>query len=126
LLSGGFSSLFHDTLAPMSNGLQIALISAATGVVGALFGYAAADREASVKMIEVAVGILAAKPEGNIKPARKWAVDIINHYSDVKLPEDVKAALLDNPLPVARWDTGSFGSSAFGSHPFGGPAPADR
>ena len=38
-----------------------------------------------VKMVEIAVGILAKEPTDPIKPVREWAVDVLSEYSDVSL-----------------------------------------
>jgi hypothetical protein len=40
-------------------------------LIGAWATYYATQREAQVKMIEIAVGILAAKPEDSIKPGSR-------------------------------------------------------
>ena len=110
----------------MKTEIKTTLIGAAAGVVGGtvvvLGDYLVTKREADVKMIEIAVGILAAKPDQNIKPARAWAVDVLDHYStDVKLTDEVKAALLDNPLPVRTfrtlWGSGVFGEGTLGASP---------
>ena len=53
-----------------------------------------------IKMIEVAVGILAAEPD-KTKGLRNWAVDTLAHYSkDVELTDEAKNALREKPLPV--------------------------
>jgi len=100
------------------------------GLIGALVGglivaggnYLVTKREAEVKMIEIAVGILAAKPDESIKPARAWAVDVLDRYSrDVRLSDEVKRALLDHPLPVRPVGVGPLGGTgALGTFPFGG------
>ena len=50
-----------------------------------------------IKMIEVAVGILAAEPD-KTKGLRNWAV----HSKDVELTDEAKNALREKPLPVCR------------------------
>ena len=48
-----------------------------------------------IKMIEVAVGILAAEPD-KTKGLRNWAV----HSKDVELTDEANNALREKPLPV--------------------------
>ena len=55
-------------------------------------------------MVEIAVSILRAKPEDNIRPAREWTVDVISKYSEVPLTKSVREALLVNPKVWGKWD----------------------
>lgn len=86
-------------------GLLGVVITAIVGLVAAWLGYLFNElrhrREMGVKMIEIALGILARKPDEN-KPLREWAVKALAHYSkeaEVPLDEQAQRALLDNPLP---------------------------
>ena len=74
------------------------LAAALGGGIGSLLTYWNTDRQIDVKMIEIAVGILAKEPESGLTPAREWAVELIAHYSEdaVKPSEAVKAALVNN------------------------------
>ena len=73
----------------------IPLVSALIGGSAvALFGYLGTSREMDVKMVEIAVRILAEKPTDSIIPAREWAVDVINKYSIVPVTPQTRAALL--------------------------------
>jgi hypothetical protein len=73
------------------------------------------ETEIGVKMIEIALGVLAGEPDKNepakTKALREWAVKILALYSPSKAPltEQAKSALLDYPLPVATtiFDPGS-------------------
>jgi len=79
------------------------LIGAALGSIAAALGswltYRSRHRELDVKMIELAVGLLTQKPEDSTMPLRNWAVDLLDHYSEVKLSPETKAALRQNALP---------------------------
>lgn len=80
----------------------VPLVSAIIGGSAvALFGYLGTSREMDVKMVEIAVGILAREPTPPIRPAREWAVDIINEYSNVSLSPQARAALLENQIDAA-------------------------
>ena len=70
------------------------------GSAVALFGYLGTNREMDVKMVEIAVGILAKEPTDPIKPVREWAVDVLSEYSDVSLSPLARAALLENPIEI--------------------------
>ena len=64
------------------------------------------ESEIGVMMIEIALNILAGKPDENKpenKPLRDWAVKILAFYSPNKVPltEPAKSALLSNRLPVS-------------------------
>jgi len=77
-----------------------ALIGLASAALGYIFNEIRHQREIRVKMIEIAVGILAADLD-KTKGLRNWAVDTLAHYSrDVPLTDDAKTALRSNPLPV--------------------------
>lgn len=57
------------------------------------------DRELGKGFVEMGTKILSAKPIPEAKPLRSWAIDIINHYAEVKIPDQVREALLtDQPL----------------------------
>ncbi len=70
-------------------------------------------------MVEIAVGILSQEPKENIAPARRWAVEVINHYSGkVPLSQEVQDALVNNK--VARWEyLGDYTDSIDYSYPNG-------
>lgn len=77
-----------------------ALIGAAATLLitfsGSLLGYWGQSRAMEVKMVEIAVGILRAEPEANIRPAREWAVDVISEYSEVPMSKAAREALLSH------------------------------
>ena len=89
----------------MNSNLKIALVSAVGGIVGgglvAFFDYVVREREIDVKMIEIAVGLMRQPPTDMVQPAREWAVDVIQHYSEVKLSAQARAALLKCQLDLS-------------------------
>lgn len=86
----------------------VPLISAIIGgSVVALLNYMGTNRQMDVKMVEIAVGILAKEPTYPIQPAREWAVDVINQFSQIPLSEPARAALLEHQLP-ARYPLASY------------------
>ena len=75
------------------------LIPIIVAFIGNSYTKAIKDNEIGVRYVELAVKILAEKPgsesEGNEdsnglenKAVRKWAAEVINHYSEVKLSAD--------------------------------------
>jgi hypothetical protein len=106
-----------------------ALIGLASAALGYIFNEIRHQREIRVKMIEIAVGILAADLD-KTKGLRNWAVDTLAHYSrDVPLTDDAKTALRSNPLPVfadAVFASSGSGSAGFRSPPRGLGAHGDH
>jgi lysozyme len=84
------SSRFRD----FGLGLAGLISSIVIPVLG--FTYASRDKEREVSkgFVEIATKILESKPTEENKPLREWAVALINNYSDVKLPEATKRALI--------------------------------
>jgi hypothetical protein len=76
-----------------------ALVSLSVGLGTIATNYALTSRQNDEKMIELAVDILKANCTSNegVVPARKWAVNVIQHFapSGVPLDEDTKKALLE-------------------------------
>jgi hypothetical protein len=101
------------------------------GFIPAALDYAVRQREMSIKMIEIAVGILTAKPDDSIRPARKWAVQVISKYAadmEVPIDEDVRRALYDNPLPTVGGHirfSGALGDAPLGAVPLGAGVPVN-
>ena len=87
----------------MSQSKMSAIIACVVSLVIAIGGwsvtYLSQSRQADVKRIEIAVGILRAKPEDSIRPAREWAVNVISYYShDVPLSDAARNALLEHQV----------------------------
>jgi hypothetical protein len=57
------------------------------------------NKEISLKYIEIAVGILNAKPTNDNQSLRDWAIKTINKYSETKLSLGAIKVLKENPLP---------------------------
>jgi hypothetical protein len=61
------------------------------------------ERELSTKYIEIAVDILKEKPNDQQAALRRWASDLINHYSEIRLPAEAQDNLVSNaPLTTER------------------------
>ncbi len=61
------------------------------------------EKEIRARYIELAVDVLKEIPEKHQAPLRGWAIDIINHYSDIPLPDQARATLIsERPLTNER------------------------
>ena len=92
------------------------LVATVSALVGYLFSELRHRREIGVKIIEIAVGILAGEPDKN-EGLRKWAVDALARYAEkakVPLSEDAQNALREKALPVLVFGTGT-GTARAGS-----------
>jgi hypothetical protein len=81
--------------------IAVAFIALVGTIAVAVFGYFATRRQADAHMVQIAVSILASEPAPHIKPAREWAIALIDEYSDVDLTEAQKATLLNYRLEIA-------------------------
>src|SRR5207244_2684151 len=61
------------------------------------------NQEARTKMVELAIDLLKVdpKPTNEDKALRNWAMDVIDKYSEVKLPTEVRSNLQSQALEVA-------------------------
>jgi hypothetical protein len=79
------------------------IIPIVLGVGGYFLNLALKNRESQTKMVELAIDILKVEPKPNNeedKALRNWAMDVIDKYSEVKLPQKVRDALESKPLDV--------------------------
>ena len=80
----------------------IAGLSAAVGAVGGPYltsrvDYFTRNREMDIKMVEIAVGVLRSdeKVEPGLAPARAWAADVIDRYSQIPLSPEARKSLIE-------------------------------
>lgn len=83
----------------------------ATILVPVILGFAGnkisdriAERELALRYIEVATEVLKADKNPVV---RDWAVDVINHYSEVKMSGAVKQAITGSGAPIEEGDKAS-------------------
>jgi hypothetical protein len=55
-------------------------------------------KELGKNFIELGTKILSEKPAENTEPLRGWAIDLINHYGEVRIPSNVRDELLKYQL----------------------------
>lgn len=90
-------------LLPWAQVLSLVAIPIVVGIVGSRVSSTAANRAVDVRMVELGIVILESPISENSAPFRDWALDIIDHYSEVKVPQAMRRVLIDSiPLPLPR------------------------
>ena len=74
----------------VSNLAATILIPLAIALVGNWYTSAIKQKELSAKYVELAIKILNKEPSEGSEEIRQWAIKIINTYSEVKIPEQLK------------------------------------
>lgn len=89
-------------------GLSALVASVAIPLLGLYYTNQQKDRELGKNFIELGINILSEKPIPETKPLRGWAIDLVNQYAEVKIPEPVRQALLtdqslfQSPVPQSE------------------------
>lgn len=60
------------------------------------------ESEIGVQYIRIAINILQEPPSNEIISLREWAIDVIDHYSDVPLNQDARTELRKNKIYIFR------------------------
>jgi hypothetical protein len=87
----------------------IPVLTAALTVLGVFvsssFGWLSKDRELDIRLVEIGISILRAKPdETGVTPARQWAIDVIEKHSGTKFSKADRQALLQKQLDFVPGD----------------------
>jgi hypothetical protein len=85
--------------AALINSTIPALVAVATAIISSYVLYANSLREHDAKMVEIAIGILRAKPDENVIGARRWAIRVVNAHSGTPFTKADEEALLRNAIP---------------------------
>ena len=92
---------FWDKLRSVSSAIAAILIPVVIAVVGGTVNFAISKQQMGIQMIDFAIKILkteeSAEEENEKSALSKWAFAIINKYSDVPIPEEAQAQILDDP-----------------------------
>jgi hypothetical protein len=62
------------------------------------YGQQQKDKEVQLKYIELSIQILSAPPTDSNQAVRKWAINTINRYSEVKIDAQAENELLNEQL----------------------------
>lgn len=92
---------FWDKLRSVSSAIAAILIPVVIAVVGGTVNFAISKQQMGIQMIDFAIKILkteeSAEEENEKSALSKWAFAIISKYSDVPIPEEAQAQILDDP-----------------------------
>ena len=91
-----------DRLKTIATIVTAILVPIAVAFVGGYYSGLTKDREIQGKFVELAVSILKEPPEKQSLALRSWAIDVLNDYSGVKIPEPARKSLMETiSLPGA-------------------------
>ncbi len=81
----------------------ILLMPLILALVGHTLSSALKEREARTRFIELAISILREEPRSEYEPIRKWALEVVDRYSEIKIEGSVRTALLSElALPRSK------------------------
>ena len=93
------ASLLEKALA-----LATVLVPVAVVFIANIYSSAVSNRESNFRLTELAAGILRAPATPETRSLRAWAVQVINRYSELPIPEETGKALTDSvSLPPEVW-----------------------
>jgi hypothetical protein len=92
---------------PFEKGIAVAIafVPIATAWIAGRYADASAHREANVRLVEVAVGVLQQPLSPSTRVMRVWAAAVVDKYSEVPLGDAARKALTDSIVLPA---SGSF------------------
>src|SRR4051794_36935953 len=74
----------------------IACVPIVTAWIAARYADIASDRQTKAQLVSLAVSILREPPRPKTVDVREWSMDLLDKYSDVKLPAKARKALNDS------------------------------
>jgi hypothetical protein len=77
-------------------------IPLAVALSGNWYAKSLKEKETQARYIELAIGILMKEPTPENEQIRKWAIDTINHYSEVPIQEPARQELLEQQLRTSN------------------------
>ncbi|MEZ5810629.1 MAG: peptidoglycan recognition family protein [Rhizobiaceae bacterium] len=70
-------------------------------VVGNWYSASQKDKDLGQKYVEIAIRILSEEPTDDNQQLRKWAVETVNRYAEIKIDDDLKSILVEKEaIPV--------------------------
>jgi len=73
-------------------------IPLAVALSGNWYARSLKEKDTQARYIELAIGILMKEPTPENEQIRKWAIDTINHYSEVPIQQPARQELLEQQL----------------------------
>lgn len=87
---------FHEKLKSISTSISLLVTPVIIAFVGNVYTSEQSESKLRSEYINMGIRLLAEKPTENNKEVRRWAIDLINHYSEVKFKPEVKNELQEN------------------------------
>src|SRR5438552_1549681 len=72
-------------------------------IMGAVFAKSNATREVNAKMVEIAAQVLTGPPNDSTQSVRRWAVEVIKHYSEVPFSASAESTAVLRYLLSEIW-----------------------
>jgi hypothetical protein len=83
--------------------IRVAVIGLAGVLIGSGITASAqlliSSQQRDTKLVEIAIGVLAAKPDENVKGARAWAIRVAERHSGTHFADEEKDGLKGHALP---------------------------
>lgn len=70
-------------------------------LVGHWYATAVKEKDIQTRYVELSLGILSQQPTDKTENIRRWAIEVINHYSEVKIGDETRKELLRERLQGA-------------------------
>lgn len=90
-----------DVLEAISKFIAAVIIPVVIVVVSQSFTTAQVENQTRSEYIKMGVGLLALEPNESNLEVRRWAINLINHYSDVKLTVEAEKELEESSFLLA-------------------------
>lgn len=103
---------------PLTSVMQLSITAMALCIAAAALAFTlkVSSDERNARLVELGLRVLMVDPgkEEGVKPARSWALDLIDANAGVKFSAEARKALLAGPLSTVftYWDT-SYGTADF-------------
>jgi hypothetical protein len=81
--------------------LATVVIPLAVALVGNWYSKALKEREIQVRYVEIALEILSKEPTEKNTYLRQWAIDVIDFYSDIKVPKEARDELVRERIDLS-------------------------
>ena len=89
---------FFEKLKTLSASIAVIFIPIVIALLGNQYSKAIKEKETQLRLVELSIEILNEKQGDKNEGLKKWAVDVINKYSEVQLNDAVKTGLITNKI----------------------------
>lgn len=89
---------FFEKLKTVSASIAVIFIPIVIALLGNQYSQAIKEKETQLRLVELSIEILKEKQGDENEGLKKWAVDVINRYSEVPLNDVVKTDLISDKI----------------------------